>query len=771
MTRGKLKAGLVLGVFVVVALGTFMAYRWVKRAFGSTQSVTVPNASAPSNNNKDTAPAPTASLPFVIKGTVMAQAFRSGKLPEPLPQPAGTPEQAAAELAKRVVAEDEQSTAALVTALQMSGFSVRSDDGSLAYESVKPGQGIVIDAWEVAALAKLFGDGMQTRLTDFSNAFANTIPALKKAPVADLFLKGLRGASQSEQPAMRFWADFIAELGRQSAEPYDLLAPNADSVKVNLDAIQSSLILRRLVADLMISRGSKTHKAEFAPAWNSDSSSLRLKPASYKFRGGAIRDAVWHPMHHPHLLRVYEGGGSNLPCTLKELEAQILDVTAYSYTKAFDSMLEYLGEHGMEGAGKYSAASSIINSLLALIKLYAYYACMETDITMSGNAPLVRSQSTYEAGEKRTLTGTVRENIGKWQAMNCVRIALNGANFDISLPNDGPVAGVKTQWILTSGGMSVSNNVITYPFVEFVSPDGTPRIQDAMVPVSDASAPKTDEEGHTTIDIEGVKQREKLSSPIPLMKQAEVSFTVGAKADSMSQDIIDAAGNASGGPVGIFVGGPVEMLLRSNIHMSKKLLIPVKDWESCDGGWAGTISFTRSSHSESHTNGGGWDNTDTKDLSEREEVRLSGNPNSAKGWNGLSGGTFIANVNGKTLATARQESCTTKADESFTAIGGGEAVFEISASGENKYTISGSTQATFPSVDLTHRTASGCPPAAKPGPDTNNSGTYSVGFPSFTVQEDPDKPGVLHGSMSLPGTKEGNANTVSWNLMQCQGPR
>jgi hypothetical protein len=37
---------------------------------------------------------------------------------------------------------------------------------------------------------------------------------------------------------------------------------------------------------------------------------------------------------------------------LKELEAQILDVTAYSYMKGFDKMLEYMSEHGMEGAEK-----------------------------------------------------------------------------------------------------------------------------------------------------------------------------------------------------------------------------------------------------------------------------------------------------------------------------------------------------------------------------------------------------------------------------------
>lgn len=751
-----------------------MTYRWVKRTFESAQSGPAPNADTPTNNptnNKDASAPPIASPPIVIKGAAMALAFRSGQLPAPLAQPAGTPEQAAAELAKRVMAEDEQSTAALLTALQMSGFSVRGDDGSLAFASVKPGQGILIDAWEVAALAKLFGDGMQIRLTALSNSFANTIPSLKGAPVADLLLNGLRGAAHGDQPAMRFWADFIVELGRQSATPYDLLASDLDTAKVDLDAIQVSLVLRRLVADMMILQGNKTHKAEFAPDWEGNSTSPRWKSASYKFDVGAIRDAVWRPGAQPHLQLVEEGGGSSLPCSLKELESQILDVTAYSYMKGFDTMLEYMSEHGMEGAGKYGKTASGINAVLALIKLLAYYACMETDITMSGNPPLVRTQSIYENGEKRTLIATVRENIGKWQAMNCARIALNGANFDISLPNDGPVAGVKTQWKLTSGGTSVSNNVITYPFVQFVSPDGTPRVQDAMGPISDASAPKTDEQGHTTIDIEGVKQREKLSSPVPLMKQAEVRFTCSAKPVTMSQDLIDAVGNGLGGPIGIFVGGPVEMLLRSDIHMSKKLLIPVRDWDSCDGGWAGTISYTRSWHDEHNSNGGGWSKTLTKDQTEREEVRLSGNPNSAKGWNGTSAGTFIANINAKSLAIDRQGSCSCKADQTFTAVGAGEAVFQISPAGDKAYTISGSTSASLPSVDLVRRSCSGCPPAAPTPPDTNSTGTYSVGFSGFTVEEDPNQPGVLRGSMSMPGTAPGVTNTASWNLTQCQGPR
>src|SRR4051812_33722887 len=125
MRHGKLIAGLVLGLVVVVTLGSFMTYRWVKKTFGNAPSASAPHADTPSNNQEASA---IASPPIVIRGTAMAQAFSNGQLPTPLAQPVGSPEQAAAELAKRVMAEDDQSTAALLTALQMSGFSVRGDD-------------------------------------------------------------------------------------------------------------------------------------------------------------------------------------------------------------------------------------------------------------------------------------------------------------------------------------------------------------------------------------------------------------------------------------------------------------------------------------------------------------------------------------------------------------------------------------------------------------------------------------------------------------------
>jgi hypothetical protein len=271
---------------------------------------------------------------------------------------------------------------------------------------------------------------------------------------------------------------------------------------------------------------------------------------------------------------------------------------------------KYLEEHGGgNGVANFGKGLSVTNAILAIIKLIAYYACLETDVTLGGQPPLVRTKSPYpaDAGETRTITGKVRENIGNWQGVNCVRAALNGAGvavIDFSLPNDGPVEGAEFQWILVRGGVSVNHAagaqsyLVEQPFVRFVGNDGTPRIQSAVgVLAQNLTAPKTDKDGKATIDLQGTEQRPPLEgNVVPMHKVAEVRFTVAPKPMSMSGDTIDALGTGLGGVVGNFIGFPVEVLLRSNIHLSKALVVPVKDWQGCNGGWGGTVDYTKTTH-------------------------------------------------------------------------------------------------------------------------------------------------------------------------------
>lgn len=790
MRHGKLIAGAGLGLIVVFVIASLTAYRLVKRAFGDAYSASQPARSASSSGTpsiKNATSAQIVSPPFAIRGEAMAQAFRTGKLPAPLPQPTGSPEQAAAELAKRVVAEDDQSTAALLTAVQMSGFSVRADDGSIVYESVTPGQGITIDAWEVAALAKLF-DGTQIKLTELGQAFATAMPALKNAPVDKLFVEGLRSASKGDQPAIRFWADFIAELGRQSEHPYDVLAAYVDTSKVNLDVVQVSLILRRLAADLIIQGRDKKQNGQWQPVRERERISSPWEPASYTFEVGTqphLRDALWHPEHGPRLVLVEEGGGSNRPCTLSEVASQWMDGFAYASGKVFDAILEHLAEAAKsEGAEKYGNATSKANAVLALIKLIAYYACLETDITMSGDPPLVRTQSIYKPGERRTLTGTVRENTKNWQAVNCTRIALNGANLDISLPNDGPVEGVRTGWMLAKGGVSVSNNQITYAIVEFVSPEGTPLIQTAMVPISNPAFPKTNEEGQTTIDLEGMKQREQLVNPVPVMKEAQVNFSVAPKAVTMRQDVIDALGNGVSfskgngfiaSPLTLAIGGLVETVLRSNLHLSKTLTIPVKDWVSCTGGWGGNISYTTTSRTVS-TGGdvyGPW--TQTEEQTTVNEITLRGDPNASPGWKGSSHGTFsasddlevtdvIVNPPVKSFGGAVH----TIQDKKITA-GEGETTATINARDDGKYDIQVNGSNLNGNEHWQSRCTGDCPKSTAATDKDSPFVSSILGMSVTTGKANPDQP-VLSGSATLENTPaQGSTTKITWSLDECQG--
>ncbi|HEX6823411.1 MAG TPA: hypothetical protein VF123_15235 [Candidatus Sulfotelmatobacter sp.] len=783
MRYGKLIAGLALGGVILLTFLSLTAYHFVKRAFGNAYAASQPASGISSKgaaSNQGASTTLIAPPPFTRRGDAMAQAFRSGKLPTPLPQPTGTPEQAAAELAKRVIAEDEQSTAALLTAVQMSGFSVRADDGSLAYGSVTPGQGIMIDSWEVAALAKLFGDEMQIKLTDLSNAFASSMPALKNAAVDKLFLDGLRAAAQGNQPAKRFWADFIAELGRQSQHSYDLLSPYVDTGKVDLDVIQLSLILRRLAADLIIQEGSNKQKGQSTPLRRRDWAAARWDRASYDEEAGTqpyIGDAVWHPERGPRIVLVQEGGGSNLPCTLTEFASKLMDGYAYVSGKTFDALLEQVEKEGAENYGK---ATSKANAVLALIKLIAFYACLETDVAMGGDPPLVRTQNIYQPGERRTLTGTVRENTKNWQAVNCTRLALNGANLDISLPNDGPVAGVKTQWMLAKGGNSVTGKGITWGIVEFVSPDGTPLIQSAMVPISNPAAPKTNEEGHTTIDLEGMKQREPLSNPVPVMKEAQVNFSVAAKAVSMSQDLIDAAGNGVSfskgngfvaGPLTIGIGGLVETLLRSNIHLSKTLTIPVKDWVSCHGGWGGTISYQTTSQSVQTWGDAYRKQTDTVEETLQNEITLQGDPNVVTGWSGTSHGTYSASYSSTSTGVIVYPKSVITTIVTLSGDGDGEATADISSNGDNIYTIHAISPGNLQGNNHWHSSCMGdvCPHSSNP-PDKDSPFGYSMMGISFTVKADPDHPGVLSGGAELADTpSKGQTTKAHWSLDQCQG--
>jgi hypothetical protein len=92
--------------------------------------------------------------------SVMAESFKSGRLPAALPIPSGNPDAAIKALAGQIAAKDKNSTASLLTAMQLAGYTIRGDAGR---KVVAPARGkrqdIALTTWEMATTAKMFGEG------------------------------------------------------------------------------------------------------------------------------------------------------------------------------------------------------------------------------------------------------------------------------------------------------------------------------------------------------------------------------------------------------------------------------------------------------------------------------------------------------------------------------------------------------------------------------------------------------------------------------------
>src|SRR4051812_20282454 len=136
------------------------------------------------------------------KSRALGQAFRSGKLPEPMRLPQGNVDQQAAALAKAVTTSDDSSTAALYAAILASGYGVRDADGSVM-QTTDNGQGLVLQSWEVAAAAKLYGEDYGVTLRHLSDTFTRTVPELKDVPLANGLLDGIRAGAKSNHAAVR----------------------------------------------------------------------------------------------------------------------------------------------------------------------------------------------------------------------------------------------------------------------------------------------------------------------------------------------------------------------------------------------------------------------------------------------------------------------------------------------------------------------------------------------------------------------------------------
>lgn len=494
------------------------------------------------------------------KTLALAKAFHDGKLPDPLRLPPGNIDQQAAALAKAVATGDDSSTAALYAATLASGYGVRDPDKSVM-QTTENGQGMIFEAAEIAAMGKLYGEDYGVMLGHLSDSFTRSTPVLKDVPLANAILDGIRKAAKSNQPAVRFWSQFIIALGKNSAVPYDLVT-NVDPTKTRLDAVQVAFILKRLAGDLAVVEK---------------------------------RTSGHHPRPRPNNAQASCGGG--------EVADLILDYNALASTTLFGFLMERLGG----AAATYGKIAGVANAVLTVFQAVISYASIEVEITMDGDK-LTRTKTT-SPGERRRLTATLRMDPGKWQMINCLRPKLNEAGLDVSIPEGGPLKGVKAEWYVVLGGdsrgaLGVAEDFLTTLLGGAGYGDGIV-FMDALENAAQRSPVKqiTDDEGVTEMYVVGVPQETDLSK----RKLFEVDKGAGVRVDVQLKpmrivdkkqglsNIMDIAGNAfsflTGDTLGGVTGTATETLYRSNWYSSQPFYFIVKDWEPCTGQWQGTINY------------------------------------------------------------------------------------------------------------------------------------------------------------------------------------
>lgn len=689
------------------------------------------------------------------KALVMAKAFSEGKLPEPARLPRGNVDQQAEILAKAVSLRDESSTAALYAAVLAAGFAVRDTDGSVT-QTQERGQGLVLDASEIAATAKLYGEDYGVMLAHFSDSFTKTVPDLNSVPLANILLDGIRAGASSTNPSVRFLSRFIVELGKNSESSTDLLG-SVDPAKTRLDAIQVTLIMSRLAGDLMAAQ----------------QKNARLEPRSnyaHRNSGGAVlRTINWQS-----------------PCPTSDRQDVILDYTSLASTTLFGILADRIGGK----LERFGGLAGFANLISTVFKFILTYSMVDVEITMDDEM-LVRTKSSSTPGETRTLTAKLKILPTSWEKLNCLRWAFSALGIDPEMPKSGPLADTTVAWSIVLGGDSRG---ALGTFVDLVSgaDDRDDLIYLKPKPGAHPMPNKqtADENGESVIDVVGAPQKQDLTRRKVLEVYKAAGVTVGVQIKPTKIKDAEAALSTLGDILGVVisfltkdpVGGGVglvfETMYRANWYSAKPFYFMVKDWEPCKGLWQGTITFSTSvkekGSAESNVNRSSWNDVALYDST----VQLSGR-RTAEGApialvkatasqvrERISSGkgvcyrtsTIIHQLQGSSNATTTGFSITSNPRSGEYHVSAPTIIVEASGSESIDSEVKGSCNNPY-NKDLHERKVI---KAAQLSPE---------GFLEGIGKIDPANPDVISGtnSITMPTNKGGERKvTITWNLRRCQ---
>ena len=511
----------------------------------------------------------------------------SARLPKPAATTAASPDEAAAALARLVLAGGDGALPALLAALEQSGIDVRDMDleNRVVNAPAEPRQGMAFQAGEVVLLDRLRQQGYSFELRSLAEVLAASYQAPPEQHVERLLaweiVKALRRHAEGELPTTRFWARFIIELGRQGPGEYDLLDPDGMvgiDGKVPLDGVQLGLILLRLSGDLELRRvaagtaGGRTD-AE-APEATARRALPRLPGGWYAVRPGTLARRVslagepWAATSGL-LFASLQGSGtgaggsgagsgsaSGTDCNMSAAAGTAMDAGATAATTIFGEAIEAAA--GAAGEA-FSRGLGILNAGLSLLKFFLNGLLLEVKIELAdGAGRLERTRSDTSDGRTLEAKATVRLNAGGLRYLNCFRIMLNAAGVDFNVGNDGPIDNAKVTWKLYRGGATGSGDIGIAQF------RGNPQTT-------------TDGEGVAKITIEGKRQRRRdiPEAAAPLDKPASLGIELVLKDSSLAQDLVDAIGAATGGAIGVAIS-----LLERMAPFGAERAFTVVDWVS-----------------------------------------------------------------------------------------------------------------------------------------------------------------------------------------------
>jgi hypothetical protein len=182
----------VVAAVILVVIGSIFAYKTAKWALGKVHPAyassdgMLPLQGAPRKSSafEEMKNVSSAAVQTTRATSSMSQAFDNGSLPAPLAITEQDPDEAAWVLAKKISARDQDSTAALITGLQMSGLNVRAKSGELLRNPTTASQGMAFDSWQVAAMAKLYGENWHMSASDLATVVQKLLLGLGEAPVS-----------------------------------------------------------------------------------------------------------------------------------------------------------------------------------------------------------------------------------------------------------------------------------------------------------------------------------------------------------------------------------------------------------------------------------------------------------------------------------------------------------------------------------------------------------------------------------------------------------